>query len=381
MSWEGRVGWCPSVVTPMEAHDGLLVRVKPTAATLPADALRAIADAASTYGNGQIDLTNRGNLQVRGLSRETAETFADIVRSNGLASDNAALEEVRNVAADPLGSDDPAAIFDSHAIAHGIETMLSRSEALCALPPKFGFLVDCSPTMPIPDRHADIVVRAHGETLTIGLGGGTGRIACTSEEAPALAHRLAIVFLELAGPSDEPPYRMRDLVDTTSETAILAEAGLTARPAFSAPSESNSRSHQCVSRHDNSGTVGCNPVRAAQIDLMYAPAPTDSPIGFVSFAGRNTGAVVTGAVSGRIGATALAELASLSARYADATVRMTPWRALAFAPINGDNAGSLLSALSDLGLITDPTDPRRTMRRSVIAPAEGEAITPETLPR
>jgi precorrin-3B synthase len=352
MSWEGRVGWCPSVVTPMQARDGLLVRVKPTAATLPAEALRAVAEATQVLGNGLIDLTNRANLQVRGLRPETVETFADVVREYGLASADPALEEVRNVAADPLGADDPAAVFDSHALARAIEAMLAETQTLRALPPKFGFLIDCSATMPVSGDHADIVLRALGDTLTIGCGGGSMLLACTPEEAPALARRLATVFLELAGPSDEPPFRMRELVAKVGETAILAEAGLAGRPSWA-----------------TQATPIIDSTRLAHLDLMYAPAPADSPIGLVPFPGRDTGAVVAGVPRGRTDAATLAALADLSERHADATVRMTPWRALAFAPVNGDNAAAFLSALADLDLMTDPSDPRRRLRGPEIEPA------------
>jgi precorrin-3B synthase len=114
---------------------------------------------------------------------------------------------------------------------------------------------------------------------------------------------------------------------------------------------------------------------------MYAPAPTDSPIGFVPFPGRTRGAVVAGVPRGRINAATLSALADLSERYADATVRMTPWRALAFVPISADNAGALEAALSALGLITDPSDPRRALRGPDIAPAAGASAIPETLSR
>ena len=135
-------GWCPTLLSPMEFGDGWLARVKPSAGTLSAAAARLIADAARRHGNGHIDLTSRGNLQVRGLSPRSAEDFARTIIGAGLASANLSLEAIRNVMASPLGPDDPSAAFDSHAAAHGIEAMLEREPALWALPPKFGVLVD-----------------------------------------------------------------------------------------------------------------------------------------------------------------------------------------------------------------------------------------------
>ncbi|MFC3134149.1 hypothetical protein ACFOHM_14295 [Microbaculum marinum] len=221
-----RVGWCPSVATPMAAHDGLLVRIKPTAAAIAAGAARALAAASARFGSGEIDLTSRANLQVRGLRPDTADAFAAAMHAAGLAAGDGAFEEIRNVTADPLGADDPDAAFDSHAIARAIEAMLEGDAALHGLPPKFGFLVDCGTTLPVPDGRADIVLRGVGERLTIGLGGGALAVDCTVEDAPALALDLARAFLALAGPSDAPPHRMRELVAQVGEQAVFAEAGI-----------------------------------------------------------------------------------------------------------------------------------------------------------
>src|SRR4029077_15148792 len=116
-------GWCPTLLSPMQSGDGWLARVKPSAGRLSAEAARIIADAARRHGNGHIDLTSRGNLQIRGLSPRSAEAFAGTIIGAGLAIANPSLEAVRNVLASPLGSNDPSAAFDSHAAASDIEAM------------------------------------------------------------------------------------------------------------------------------------------------------------------------------------------------------------------------------------------------------------------
>ena len=78
---ETRVGWCPSVATPMAADDGLLVRVKPTASVLTSAQVRILAESCAAYGNGQIDLTNRSNLQIRGLRPDTTAPFAEAMQT------------------------------------------------------------------------------------------------------------------------------------------------------------------------------------------------------------------------------------------------------------------------------------------------------------
>ena len=102
-----RKGWCPSLMMPMASGDGLLVRVKPPAGRLTASKAEAVAEAARLHGNGFIDLTNRGNLQIRGLSDTSVEGFAEAILELGLAVPDPAAEAVRTVLVDPLGPDDP----------------------------------------------------------------------------------------------------------------------------------------------------------------------------------------------------------------------------------------------------------------------------------
>ena len=162
-------GWCPTLLSPMQSGDGWLARVKPSAGCVSAAAARLIADAASSHGNGHIDLTSRANFQIRGLTARSAEEFAETIIGAGLANTNPLLEAARNVMASPLGPDDPSAAFDSHALARDIEAMLAGEPALWALPSKFGVLVDGGGVLPLADVSADIMVRS-----------GTVVLPCTS---------------------------------------------------------------------------------------------------------------------------------------------------------------------------------------------------------
>ena len=64
-------GWCPGAYKPMQSGDGLVVRVRPMAAQISAAQATGLAQAAQAHGNGFIDLTNRANLQIRGVSTDS----------------------------------------------------------------------------------------------------------------------------------------------------------------------------------------------------------------------------------------------------------------------------------------------------------------------
>ena len=54
----------------------------------------------------------------------------------------------------------------------------------------------------------------------------------------------------------------------------------------------------------------------------------------------------------------LAALAGLSRRYADGTIRVTPWKSLVLPGVSPSDAAAVGEAVSDFGLIASPDDPR-----------------------
>lgn len=81
-------GWCPSAHRPMTSGDGLLVRVKPRLGWFTAEQVLRLCDLAVTFGNGFIDLTSRGNFQLRGVSEEGhAELLSELVEQGFVEAD------------------------------------------------------------------------------------------------------------------------------------------------------------------------------------------------------------------------------------------------------------------------------------------------------
>lgn len=328
-----RKGWCPTLLAPMPSGDGWLVRVKPTAATLSAAAARIVAEAARACGNGHIDLTCRGNLQLRGLTPESAERAAEKILAAGLASPDSAIEMVRNVMASPLGRDDPTSTFDAHALAAEIEALLAAERALHALPPKFGFLVDGGGTLPLGGVAADIVLRAHADGLSLQLDGGALAALCPASEAAASVKAVALAFLALAAERAERTVRMRALVGAVGEEAIFAAAGL------------------------------------APVPLPPPTPAVAAPIGFIPYAGAAHGAFGAGLPFGRIEAGEIAALARLAEAFGDGSLRTTPWRAFLIPGVTARATATLAGAVDALGLIIDPADARLNIFACVGAPS------------
>lgn len=122
---------CPGTLRVHEAADGLLARVRVPGGFLSASQVQALALLSLTHGDGALDLTSRGNLQLRGLrsAEGLAETLTDAGLLPSLAHDTA-----RNIVASPLA--------DNRALVRALDDGLCGSPALAALPGRFLLAID-----------------------------------------------------------------------------------------------------------------------------------------------------------------------------------------------------------------------------------------------
>ena len=312
-------GSCPSLLTPMESGDGLLVRVKPRAATLTADQAEAVAAGAGRYGNGIADLTNRGHLQLRGFSEAGVDGFAARMAQIGLAAAHPHAESVRNILVDPLGPDDPGARFDSHDLAHRLSAVLEDDPALRDLPDKFGLLIDAGIALPLAGWAADIMIRSGEAGATIALDGGDCLLDLPAREAEDAVRRLLGAFLSW---TKERGPRMKAMVAARGADCVFDAAGL-------------------------GGGRRPQPEKTG-------PRP---PAGFTPVAGR--GYFLIAAPFGAFDAAALAALADISRRFADGKIRITPWKAAVLWGVAEPDAEALGDAAAKAGLVVDPDDARQ----------------------
>lgn len=334
---ELRKGWCPSALRPMEAGDGLLLRVKPRAGSFSIDGLGAVADAARHFGSGEIDLTNRANLQLRGLQAETYGDALVMLDRAGLIDQHAEAEAVRNVVVDPLSGIDPER-RDVRPDAAEIDARLAANRALWNLPGKFGVSLSGSNSPRVGGRATDIMVFVAGDAFAIALDGdpaGFGEIGdCSVAEC---VERLLYVFLTLST-NDSSIRRMRDAVARSGSTMIFAAGGL---------------------------------ARAEAPGLVYEDAVPLA--GDIKGAGRTIAAGV-GLPFGRICAEGLASLCEVARNLGIASVRPSTGRVLVFQAGDGP-ARDILRTASDLNLITLATDIRLAMDVCPGAPSCANATT------
>jgi precorrin-3B synthase len=310
-------GWCPSLFEPMLSGDGWLTRVKPPHGALSSAASRILAAAAAQFGNGIIELTNRANLQVRGLSPDGIAPFAKAIVAGGLADPDPATERRRAVIHPPLKA------VSAHA-ADEIEGMLAGDAQLARLPPKFAVAVDGGGLLPLGETVADLTVVCTETCALILPAGSNSGANLGARDVVEGVRRVALAFLALAERQQPPSRRMRTLMGVIGGATLFAAAGLDA-------------------------------------SMPIAPRATQRAIGWLPHPDSDHGVFGLGVPFGMMTAATLASLADLAEQYGDAGIRLTPWRAVVLPNVAGRDRHALQAASTCLGLIVDPTDPRRTI--------------------
>ena len=198
-------GWCPGAHRPMASGDGLVVRVRPALAELTPDQALGLAEAAERFGNGLIDLTNRANLQLRGVTEATHAPLLDALWDLGLLDADPGLEGRRNIVIDPFRgiADDRQTEIALH-LAKGL-----AAPDLSPLPSKFGFVVDAGPNRRLATTSGDIRIEASGDGLILRADGRTtGGAVATPQDAAQMALDLARWFIASGGVGTDGRGRM-----------------------------------------------------------------------------------------------------------------------------------------------------------------------------
>ncbi|WP_018648986.1 MULTISPECIES: precorrin-3B synthase [unclassified Thioalkalivibrio] len=151
---------CPGVAAPMATGDGLLMRVRHPIGGLDAGQAQSIAEVARRFGSGVLELTSRGNLQLRGLDAAGLEPARAELEGAGLADRDPAAEAVRNVLAAPVTDIDPEAAMDVQPVARDLVRALGDHPRLRALPPKVGVVVEAGGGLPLDGVPADLRLEA-----------------------------------------------------------------------------------------------------------------------------------------------------------------------------------------------------------------------------
>lgn len=183
-----RADACPGVFATHDAADGPLARVRLPGGAVTSAQLNVLADCAGDLGDGDLHLTSRGNIQLRGVTRPGLATRLSAAGLLPAPSH----ERVRNILASPLSG-----------MAQGLAPALD--EALCAvpelagLPGRFLFAFDGG-RGDVAGEGADVCWRATGPDVgALLLDGADTGLRVGIENAVEALISVARTFLEVRG--------------------------------------------------------------------------------------------------------------------------------------------------------------------------------------
>lgn len=178
------------------AADGGLARVRLPGGLLRAPQFAALADAAADLGDGHLELTSRGNIQVRGLMDGAEAELGTRLRDVGLLP-SATHERVRNIAASALTGRDHEGLLDVRPLVAELDAGLCADPALAGLPGRFLFTLDDGRGDVIALR-GDVGLYPAGDGgLALVLGGADSGLRADPRDAVALALDAARAFLRV----------------------------------------------------------------------------------------------------------------------------------------------------------------------------------------
>jgi precorrin-3B synthase len=228
-----RRGWCPGTLRPMLTGDGLLVRLHPPGNALTPDQLAYVAELASRHGNGQIEISGRGNLQLRGIREEAHPVLVDDLFAAGLVDEAGGDGPNRLVLTSPLAGSAADELLDAAALA---ETIERTGRSIGGLPAKFLIVVDGGGALALDGFAADLRIRAtSAETVAFRLPHGLWFGPVALDEASTLTARLLDGFVAANKQSSRQVRRMRDLEPEALNAlaiscGLVPMASLTTRP-------------------------------------------------------------------------------------------------------------------------------------------------------
>ena len=299
----------------MSTGDGLLARLV-AAGPIPLEAFIGLCDAARTHGNGIMEISARGSLQIRGLNAASAPLFAASVEALTIE-----LCETVPILADPL-PEDPAALIESQAMAAALRQAIA--DAALALAPKVSVVIDGGGRIGLDAVAADIRLRAtstsEGPRFQVALAGD----AATATEIGVIAPQ--------------------DAIDTVlALLSTIAATGIEARAADLLPPRD----------------------AAAPRTRLESRAAT---IGLHSFKGGAC-AVGFGLAFGHAQADSLRALAEIALAHGARWARPAPDRSLLLGPLGEMHAAAISREAERLGFIVEASDPRRRIIACPGAPA------------
>ncbi|MDX3539377.1 precorrin-3B synthase [Streptomyces sp. MB09-01] len=338
---------CPGALRLHAADDGFLARVRIPGGMLGGAAARLLADAADRLGDGHVDLTSRGNVQLRGLGESCGGELAELLARAGLLP-APAHERIRNIVSSPLAGLDRLGLPDVSPWVAELDVLLCASDAAAGLSGRFLFALDDG-RGDVTSLAADVNLAADGdaERALLWAGDRAEAVLVSVQDAPRAALTAAEYFLDAVREAGTRAWRVAELPPEHALSGArlaerLADAGVFAVVAAPDPSAASSAGSARSAGTPEPGIV---------------PGPD------------GTASLSVLAPLGRLTTAQWRRLAGLTDR-----VRLTPWRGIVVPGLPGRAAAPALAELAEAGLVTAPDSSWRSVTACTGKPGCAKAL-------
>ena len=352
----------PGCLSLAHMKDGPMIRVRLPGGAIGSEQLRAIARLSHERGNGLIDLTNRGNLQVRGLDGITLKPLKKTLGGAGLLPVAAWADRLRNIAADPLDGIDPSALTDTRPVVAALDRAIQATPSLRLLTPEFEFVVDNGGISGLGGLAHDVGLIAEkgdgGVFFRLSIAGEPTRLVAEPDTAPALALAAAHAAIGLSVERQLPwswPLLRHGWNPASRGTRFAAVVRSAA--AFAGPFESRWRRLVAILPWDD---VQARIVANLSGEAIIVPTERAvrrflrGSIGVFDDVLTGDTACGLGVAAGRMSADKTAQLADWAEDFGDGTLRLTPWHVVFIPHVSASRADDLIEEAQRAGFVTDP---------------------------
>lgn len=313
---------CPGVHKLTEMKDGYLARIRVPGGQLSAEKLSCLASAAEKYGAGVIDLTNRANLQIRGIkAKQQPNLLADLL-AHELISKDPIHDRLRNIAIDPLSGLMREEI-DCYPLSTRLDKALIKLPCRGELSPKFSFVLDGGGPSVISGLRADMTLIANKrqQKLTSFELWLNGHQTPLQVSADALCETIIHWLSQLVALAAPKKLRIKELIKDKSLQAIV------------------------------------NSLSDAECVLPNGPVKELQPqIGTKGQYKTKHLAVNLTLPSGRLFAFQASGLAELAERYSGGEIRLTPWQAVILPNVKETCISDVWEKSEQLGFLTQEAE-------------------------
>ncbi|MFH8514325.1 precorrin-3B synthase [Streptomyces gelaticus] len=316
---------CPGTLRLHRADDGALARVRVPGGLLTAVQADALGALAESLGDGELHLTSRGNVQLRGLGPDCGADLADRLGEAGLLP-SARHERIRNIVASPLSGLDGRGARDVGPWLSELDALLCAGERTADLSGRFLFVLDDG-RGDVDALGGDVTLLAQDDgTALLRIGTARTTLRIPGAQAPRAALLAAATFLDRAPGTGA--WRVPDL-----------------------PGGAGSLFDEVVRRLRE---AGCGTVPTED---RACPHSSDGPaLGLVT-GPQNGAALSVGIPLGRIGPAQWRSLTETARHRGRGELRLTPWRGVVVPGVERQRAAGLLDELGAAGLIIGPDSP------------------------